>query len=175
MNRAQFDTIARQILATLTPRRRHQFHRPTHPYYQENATRICLQQDNTTAQKRAREEEKEATTKRLRKNDRKLLWDLCTVMEARGHDDEEIEHLLAHNPDRSLSFDTTWLWMRMGIHGYLASLVSTLFAGVIEREITTVYAAKCLGKWCVSAGGVSRQPVCLAKWCGVVKWGCDDQ
>ena len=54
----------------------------------------------------AREEEEEATTKRLRKSDEKLLCGLRTVMKARGHDVEEIEHLLAHNPDRSLIFDT---------------------------------------------------------------------
>jgi hypothetical protein len=42
----------------------------------------------------------------LRKSDEKLLWDLRTVMEARGYDEDEIEHLLAHNPDRSLIFDS---------------------------------------------------------------------
>jgi len=78
-----------------------------HAYHNENAARIriCLQREEATAGKRAREEEEEATTKRLRKSDEKLLWDLRGVMKARGLD--EIEHLLAHNPNRWLIFDTT--------------------------------------------------------------------
>jgi len=91
----------------LTPKRRHQFQGLTHAYHNKNAARICLQKDEMTARKRTREEEEEATTKRLRKNEKKLLWDLRAVMKARGHSDDEIEHLLAHNPDRSLIFDST--------------------------------------------------------------------
>jgi hypothetical protein len=60
-----------------------------------------------TARKRTREEEEEATTKRLRKNDEKMLWNLRTVKEARGYDGDEIEHLLGHTPNRSLIFDST--------------------------------------------------------------------
>ena len=106
-NRAEYDEIARRLLPDFTPQRRHQFQRLTHAYRNENAARICLQQDEETARKRAREEEEQATTKRLRKSDERMLWNLRTVMEARGHDDDEIEHLLAHNPNRSLIFDTT--------------------------------------------------------------------
>jgi hypothetical protein len=105
--RAEFDAIAREILPTLTPKRRHQFQRLTHAYHNENATRVVLQTEEVTARKRAREEEEKTTTKRLRKNEEKLLWDLRAVMEARGLSDDEIENLLAHNPDRSLIFDST--------------------------------------------------------------------
>ena len=105
-NRAEFDDIARQLLSSFTPKRRHQFQRLTHAYHKENAARTCLQQDEATARKRTREEEEIATTKRLRKNDKKMLWDLRTVMTARGHDDDEIEYLLAYNPNRSLIFNT---------------------------------------------------------------------
>ena len=76
-----------------------------HAYYQENAVRVCLQQDNANTRKHVREEEEEATTKRLRKGDEKMLWDLRSIMEARGLNDDEIEHFLAYNPDRSLIFD----------------------------------------------------------------------
>jgi hypothetical protein len=92
--------------AEVTLKRRHQFQRSTHAYRSKNAMRICLQQDEVAARKQAQEEEKEATTKRLRKSEEKLLWGLRAVMEARGYD-EEIECLLAHNLSRSLIFDTT--------------------------------------------------------------------
>lgn len=105
-NRAEFDAIARQLLSSFTPKRRHQFQRLTHAYHNENAARICLQQDEATARKRALEEEEQTITKRLRKSDEKKLWDLREVMEARGYDDDEIEFLLAHNPNRSLIFNT---------------------------------------------------------------------
>jgi DDE superfamily endonuclease len=80
--RAEFDAIARQLLPTLTPKRRHQLQRLTHAYHNENATRICLEKDEVTARKRTLEEEGETITKRLRKSDEKLLWDLRAVMKA---------------------------------------------------------------------------------------------
>jgi hypothetical protein len=41
-NRAEFDAVARQVLPTLTPKRRHQLQRLTHAYHNENAARVCL-------------------------------------------------------------------------------------------------------------------------------------
>jgi hypothetical protein len=106
MHRAEFDAVTRQLVSGFTPERRYLFQRLMHAYHNENAARICLQRDEATARKRAREEEEGATTKRLRKSDETMLWDLRSVMKARGVYDGDIEHFLAHNPDRSLIFDT---------------------------------------------------------------------
>jgi hypothetical protein len=58
----------------------------------------------SNARKWTYEEEERLSQQRLKKSDETLLWDLRSVMQARGLDAEEIKLYLAQQADRSFLY-----------------------------------------------------------------------
>src|SRR5271170_5333437 len=77
-----------------------------HAFYEASSARKILSTELSNVRKRVLEDEEQATTKRLKKQDDKRIWDTKEVMTSRGYTEAEAEVFLSALPSRDIIYGT---------------------------------------------------------------------
>ena len=77
-----------------------------HVFYEASSARKIMSTELSNVRKRVLEDEEQATTKRLKKQDDKRIWDTKEVMTSRSYTEAEAEVFLSALPSRDIIYGT---------------------------------------------------------------------